>query len=186
VSPTAWLAFLVLSLVCLCGGAWLGIEWEQGRQAERDVKVAATHKQALDKAIREGNENAVIDMEAAAKVEHERQAGRIAELERRPRVEKSIETKVVYRDGVCTLDADDLRLWNEPARDLSGSASADAPGDRHGRLPGSSARRGGREHGDAAAQSSGLGRGLRGLPQLAPGAGGLGQARSELREAGQP
>lgn len=110
-------------VLLIVGAVWLASvagAFVKGRDYEGGVQAKA-HAAALAKALQDAQDNAVIDMQAAADVERQKAQAKVVYRTITEQVNVEVE-KPVYRD--CHLTDDGIRLWNDANRGAISQASA--------------------------------------------------------------
>lgn len=114
ISPWVWVGALLLLAGAFGSGTITGIEWQQGRQAIRDVEVRVLKGKTVDRIVKADNK-------VAAQHEREKDALR-TEIDSLRREYEKVRGQLDKRDGVCDLPADVLSVLNR-ARGGSGSSA---------------------------------------------------------------
>ncbi len=114
-------------VLLIVGAVWIasvGTAFWKGRNFEAGVQAKA-HAQQLAAALQQAQDNALIDMQAAADVERQKATGKVIYRTITEQVNVEVE-KPVYRD--CVLPDDGVRLWNDAnAGRISKAAAAGKP-----------------------------------------------------------
>lgn len=102
-NPWVLLIVGVVWLASVAGAFIKGKDYQLGIDAK-------AHAELLEKALKDAQDNAVIDMQAAADVERQKAQSKVVYRTITEQVNVEVEKKV-YRD--CALEPDGFRMWND-------------------------------------------------------------------------
>jgi len=138
-------ASAVAFLLGAAGGVWVGIEWQQGRQAQRETASLAADLAAAQRAVASAQSAAVQisrDVEVASARLNQHSKGLSDDFDRNRRNARAasalLEDALVQNHALATVvaDAHFLRAWNRAnAGDTAGGAGADRAAEGDGRIP---------------------------------------------------